>query len=802
MLSRREQSVRKTGIDILGDVPWGTHFCLFYKTKEDLLDLLVPYFKAGLENNEFCIWITSDPLSEKEAEDALRKVLPGFDQYLQKEQIQILPHSQWYLQNGKVNLDRALNSWIDKLNQALSAGFAGIRVTGNTAWLEKVDWKNFCDYERQVNNVIGKYQLIAICTYSLDRCGATEVVDVVNSHRSALIRREGKWEVIENAEYKKAKSDLGKSEEKYRSLAENLNELVYRADPKTIVATYVNRAIEKIYGYTVDEWLKNPNLWVDTIHPDDAKRVLAGFTKAQEKAKNGVLEYRIIRQDKAVRWVQDRFNWEKNQQGKVISLNGLMYDITEQKKAEQQVLSTAKFPSENPNPVMRIDSNGVLLYKNEATNELLKNMKLSQEDIFSILPHNTREKIKETLSTKKPYYNLEVSIKDVIYSYNLIPVVQEQYVNIYGLDITKRKKAKEALKVSENKYRTLLENLPQKIYLKDKDSVYISCNENYTKELKIRAAEIAGKTDYDFFPKELAEKYRADDKRIMKSGKTEDINEKYVQRGKEIFVHTVKTPVKDQAGNVIGILGIFWDITAHRQAQKRLLAYQKRLRDLASEMSLTEERERKRLAIELHDQVTQNLVLFKIKLGELCKKDMPAELIKPLDEIYKHLDQIVGDMRSLTFDLGSPTLYELGLEAAVREYLNEELQQKHGIKTEFEDDAQPKPLDEDVCALLYRAVRELLINVAKHAQAQRVKVSICKSNNKIRINAIDDGVGFKPPTEGFASNKTAGFGLFSIRERLSYLGGSVEIESKPGEGTRVTLVAPIKRGKNVEKPIR
>jgi len=227
-----------------------------------------------------------------------------------------------------------------------------------------------------------------------------------------------------------------------------------------------------------------------------------------------------------------------------------------------------------------------------------------------------------------------------------------------------------------------------------------------------------------------------------------------------------------------------------------LLAYQKRLRDFASEMSLTEERQRRRIAIELHDQVTQNLILFKINLGELRGKDLPGELIKPLDEVYKNLDQIIGDMRSLTFDLGSPTLYELGLEAAVREYLNEEIQRKRGIKTEFEDDAQPKPLDDDVCALLYRAVRELLVNVVKHAQAERVQVSICKDNDNIRINVVDDGVGFKPPAEGLGSGKTAGFGLFSIRERLSYLGGSIDIESKPGEGTQITLVAPIKCGKN------
>ena len=103
---------------------------------------------------------------------------------------------------------------------------------------------------------------------------------------------------------------------------------------------------------------------------------------------------------------------------------------------------------------------------------------------------------------------------------------------------------------SENKYRTLLENLPQKIFLKDKNSVYISCNENYARDMNIKPEEIAGKTDYDFYPKELAEKYRADDKRVIELGQTQDIEEAYLQEGREFIVHTVKTPVKDEEGNV------------------------------------------------------------------------------------------------------------------------------------------------------------------------------------------------------------------------------------------------------------
>jgi signal transduction histidine kinase len=209
-------------------------------------------------------------------------------------------------------------------------------------------------------------------------------------------------------------------------------------------------------------------------------------------------------------------------------------------------------------------------------------------------------------------------------------------------------------------------------------------------------------------------------------------------------------------------------------------------------MSLAEERERRRLAVELHDQITQKLILFKINLGSLMQRELPTELAKPLNEIYQHLDQIIQDTRTLTFDLSSLTLYELGLEAAVREWLYDEVREKHGIHTEFEDDGQPKPLNDDVRVLLYRAARELLVNIVKHAQAQKVKVCIGRDNDNVRVEVVDDGIGFVPSLQ---LNKTGGFGLFSIRERLNYLGGSIEIESKPNQGTHVTLTAPIKRGK-------
>ncbi len=135
-------------------------------------------------------------------------------------------------------------------------------------------------------------------------------------------------------------------------------------------------------------------------------------------------------------------------------------------------------------------------------------------------------------------------------------------------EIEERRRIEKALRKSENKYRTLVENLPQKIFLKDKNSVYSSCNKNYARDLGIKPEEIRGKTDYDFFPETLAEKYRTDDKRVLESGNSEEIEEKYIHQGQEVYIQTVKTPVKDGKGKIIGTLGIFWDITARRRAEE------------------------------------------------------------------------------------------------------------------------------------------------------------------------------------------------------------------------------------------
>jgi len=188
---------RESGIALIGDLPWGSHFCQFYETQEDLLDTLIPYFRAGLENNEFCVWVTSDFLTQEDAVRALSREVPGFSQYFARRQIEIFPYTDWYLKGGVFDLKRTLHMWMEKHSEALSRGFAGMRVSGNPYWIDnKKDWDDFACYEAEINNVIGGTKLLVLCTYSLQKCGVVEIMDVVKNHEFALARSHGTWQLV------------------------------------------------------------------------------------------------------------------------------------------------------------------------------------------------------------------------------------------------------------------------------------------------------------------------------------------------------------------------------------------------------------------------------------------------------------------------------------------------------------------------------------------------------------------------------------------------------------------------------
>ena len=227
--------MRKSGIDVVGDMPWGTHVCLFYETKEDLLDTLVWYCKAGLESQEFCLWVVAEPVSEEEARHALERVAPDLDPYLADHSIDIVSAGDWYLQGGTFDLKRVMDGWHERLALSLARGYAGVRVTGDTAWLEKKDWKDFCEYEETLNESIANQRLAVLCTYPLAACGAAEILDVARTHQFVIAKRRESWEIIETPGLKQAKAEITRTNE----------ELEQRVVERTSQLTAVNEELRK-----------------------------------------------------------------------------------------------------------------------------------------------------------------------------------------------------------------------------------------------------------------------------------------------------------------------------------------------------------------------------------------------------------------------------------------------------------------------------------------------------------------------------------------------------------------------------
>ncbi len=231
--------LRKSGIEVVGPMPWGTHFCHFYDTRDDLLQTLVPYFKAGLESNELCVWIISD-LTEQDATYALKQAVPDLGRYLADRSLEIILDREWYINGGNLDLDRVRTGWNQKHAQALDRGYAGMRVTGSALWLEKKDWKDFSAYEEELNESITKLRMTCLCSFPMAASGAAEVLDVARTHQFAVARRKGNWEVVETAELKQAKAEI-------KRLNEELEQrVVERTGELTAVNEQLRRAVDEI----------------------------------------------------------------------------------------------------------------------------------------------------------------------------------------------------------------------------------------------------------------------------------------------------------------------------------------------------------------------------------------------------------------------------------------------------------------------------------------------------------------------------------------------------------------------------
>jgi PAS domain S-box-containing protein len=261
-----------------------------------------------------------------------------------------------------------------------------------------------------------------------------------------------------------------------------------------------------------------------------------------------------------------------------------------------------------------------------------------------------------------------------------------------------------------------------------------------------------------------------------------------VSDGSIVWLHDKKHIIRDSQGKTIQIGCIARDITGYKRTLEKLHEYKNDLQALTLELSLAEEKERRRIAMELHDHVIQNLAYCKIKLDEFYKDCSATPSENTINELKEIISGTIQSIRTLTFELSPPVLYELGLEPAIV-WLGENILLKRGILFRIESDDFEDKLNQKIRILLFQIIRELLNNSAKHSKANETVVSIKKKDNHILISIQDDGIGFDVGET--IRKKSQNFGLFSIQERLNNIGGFFNIKSSPGQGTVASIIVPV-----------
>jgi PAS domain S-box-containing protein len=363
----------------------------------------------------------------------------------------------------------------------------------------------------------------------------------------------------------------------------------------------VNQRLCDIVGYTYEELLQRS--FQDITHPEDLDRDLALVRQvlAGERP-NYTMEKRYVRKDRSTVWINLTVGLVRDEAGAPRYFVSVVEDIATRKRAEEELAASRHLLRSLLDAItesaflMTVD--GTVLLANEtvvrrigaagATPDSMRG-----ENIYDLIPpalaKARRSQIAEAIESRAPVRFEDVRMGRHILN-SICPVLDAKggvgHLAVFGYDITERKLAETRVRESEAKYRTLVENIPQKIFMKDRDYRWVSINENFARDLGLRTEEVVGKVDADLFPPELAAKYHADDVRIMETGRAEELEERYIQEGVETWVNTIKTPVRDTGGEIVGVLGVFWEITERKRAEERLRQSERRFREVVESVPL------------------------------------------------------------------------------------------------------------------------------------------------------------------------------------------------------------------------
>jgi PAS domain S-box-containing protein len=831
--------LRETGISVLGGVRWGTHFCCFYETKADLLETLVAYFKAGLQNNEFCVWVVSQVLTKEEARRALRQAVPELDRHLAEGRLEIHGHDEWYLGEERCDPQRVLQSWRDKLNLALTNGYAGLRASGDGGWVQENEWIVFREYEREVEGLIADRRRLLLCTYPLTTSSGDQVFDVACTHQMAVARRNGHWETIEPSELKQAKAEIKrlneeleqKVEERTRELATTV-EAVRRAEDRirlvidTIPTMAWTLRPDGVHDFLNQRWLDYTGLSLPeaieeptrTVHPEDLPRVLEKWLMVKETSEAYQDEMRLRRADGEYRWFLIRIAPLLDEQGNLLKRYGVAIDIEDRKQAEEKLKQSESQLAEAQR-LAHVGSWSLDLRSNTVTwsDELYRMFGVGPSEfdhryeavIETTHPEDRdllRSIIENAVKTREPfsaYYRMTRADGEVRVLHAHGAVVTDESGNVRTMhgaaqDVTERKEAEERLRRSEEKFKALFDLAPVGIAVLDQQRNVLDANPALAQIMRLAKEELLSSRDLrrtilnadgrPVPPHEFPSARALREHRPISNIETGMV----MENGETVWLQVSVAPLDLPDASAVVITQ---DITERKRAAEKLEKANRQLRILSRQLFHIQEEERRHLARELHDEIGQTLTAAKINL-KIIAPDVPAEIIGRLDDSVQLLDRLLKQVRELSLNLRPPLLDELGLVPTLR-WLVDQQAQRAGLRVNFTANVDGLEIDPDVRTTCFRVAQEAITNIVRHSGAKNVTVELRREVERLTLEVRDDGAGFDPALIQQRTTQDYTLGLVSMKERALLVRGGFEVHSAPGQGTEIRAWFPLPNGEEL-----
>ena len=559
--------------------------------------------------------------------------------------------------------------------------------------------------------------------------------------------------------------------------------------------------------YAQDLGYQDPS---ELVGKDDTHFVDEKEAEFRHNADHNVMESQIpiLDQERSFQTADGKTIWLKvivipmrNRAGEIEGVLGAYEDISDRKNAEKTYRLTRQTVDYASDAAIWL-LGGKIVYVNKKACKMggysrEEFLELNDYDVLPILKSKEWKYLWETIKAQESLtFEAESIIKGgksllVEITANYLTFEGEEYCIAFARDITYRKQAEDELWESMERLDLALNASRLGVWDWDLRNNAMYFSERWTEVLGYETIE--SPLMYERFQDHIISDDRPKLEFLMGemfSGKRKflDTELRFLTKGDELVWLQVQGKVVDwtQNGTPSRVIGVGRDVTSEKVAEKSILEYQRQLKYLTAELIEAGDRERKQIATDLHDGVCQYLAMANVYLSVFTEYEQSTERKEDLDRIQKTLKSAYELSRDLTNDLYSPVLSELGLEAAIEQLLDK-LKKETGLRIRFFQKGPKVILKRNMRSLVYRMVRELLTNVQKHAKARRVNVMVSRTPANLFISIYDDGQGFVPNHPLPSSERHTKFGLFSIREQLSRIGGTMEIDSKPSGGTKVSL---------------